>query len=205
MRTVLVVAALAAACSIFGAAVAPRAAAACAAMVTWHDRTYMGYGAADPPKAGRALADRATAPGCNDVVGDGAVPQAPDTKVVVRAIDGVSPTIAIAGEHSIYVNASTFVQLPSHPLHKLYGTGKSPIRTGPTCRVKGRAVVGEGNFGVKRGKEIVRVRVVPKTDVELQRHGTGYVPDNARIAVVGHSCKRNGGVLWVTAQRISPI
>jgi hypothetical protein len=201
--SLLTVAALAAGCTIAGAINAPRGEAACAATVTWHDLTYMGYGDGNRAEAGRRLADPATEPGCSDVVINGAVPDVPDKQIAVRAIRGVSPMIAISGESSVYVNASTFVQLPSHPLHKLYGTGRPPIRTGPSCRVKGRAVVGQGAFGVKRGDETVRIRVASYTAVELQRYGTGYVPENTKIDVVGHSCKRNAGVLWMTAQRIS--
>ena len=200
-RSLVTVAALALVFSLVGAFGAPRSEAGCVAMVTYHGRAYLGYQSG--PALGGALSDTATRPGCNDVVTNPPLPREPDTQVTMHALRDVDPIIAIADENIVYVNASTFVALRSHPLHKFYGTGKTPRPTGPSCRVHGRAVVGEGAFGVRTGKQIVRVRVTANTRVELQRHGTGYVPDRARITVTAKSCTRVGGVRWITATRIS--
>ncbi len=200
-RSLATVAALAAVFSLVGAIAAPRGEASCVAMVTYHGRTYVGY--QPGPALGGALSDTATRPGCNDVATDPPLPREPDVQVKMHALRDVDPIIAIADENIVYVNASTFVALRSHPLHRFYGTGKPPRPAGPPCRVHGRAVVGEGAFGVRTGKRIVRVRVTADTRVELQRHGTGYVPDRARITVTATSCTRLGGVRWITATRIS--
>jgi hypothetical protein len=64
-------------------------------------------------------------------------------------------------------------------------------------------VIDFAGFGVNQGKRTARIIVVPQTDVKLQRYGTGYVPDGARVRVVGRACKQRGDVLWVKARSIS--
>ena len=56
---------------------------------------------------------------------------------------------------------------------------------------------------VKQGKRTSRISVATDTVVELQRAGTGYVPDGARIEVTGRPCERRGTAHLVSAVRIS--
>ena len=188
---------------VLGGIGAARADASCVALLYWHGGPYQGHGDAQLKTRG-PLADAAIRPGCNDIVGPGAPPPQPDTPVTVRRIAGVDPRVAFVDQdRQVYVNASTFPQLPSHPLHEQLGSRPLGWRSAAPCRVSGTAVVDFGNLGLKRGKETARIRVHATTDVQLQRYGTGYVPNGAAITVQGQRCARNGDVLWIDAKRIS--
>src|SRR3954451_5590348 len=119
-RALAAIPALTAAISTFGAIWAPRSEAVCAAQVIWHGRIYIGYNGESGPEAGPALADKATLPRCDDVIINGSPRREPDTPITVHAIPDVDPIIAVVHAEAaiVYVNASTFVALPSHPLHR---------------------------------------------------------------------------------------
>lgn len=181
---------------------ASRGEASCVATLTWQDNVYVGH--AKPVESGAALPEKATLPACNDVVINGEpVKQERDTKVAVRQVRDVDPAIAITRGDSVYVNRSTFPNLRSHPLHELLGSDSVPRRTGASCRISGRARTDFSGISIKRGHGVARVTIARDTDVELERHGTGYVSTGAMITVAGRPCKRSGGVLWISAQRIS--
>lgn len=175
--------------------------ASCVATMRWHGRSYLGH--AKAADTAGVLADKAVRPACNDVIINGQPRKERDTKVKVRQIRGVDPLIAFADRSWTYVNPSTFVDLPSHPLHALLGKDGVPPRTGAECRITGRAVVDALGVSVKHGKRVTPVVVASDTVVELQRAGTGYVPDGARIEVVGRPCERRGPGHFVSAVRIS--
>lgn len=202
MRRALVVV-LAMFVPVSGGLHATRAEASCVALLYWHDRAYTGFGDTEL-RPGARLADAAIRPGCNDVMINGQPATAePDTPVAVRRLQGVDPGVAFADGRQVYVNASTFPQLPSHPLHGQLGGRPAPWRSAAPCRVSGTAVVDYGALGLKRGDQVARIRVRATTDVQLQRYGTGYVADGAKITVVGQRCARNNGTLWIDAKRIS--
>jgi hypothetical protein len=178
--------------------------ASCIPVLEWQSFEYAGYGS-EKVRAGAALAAPATIPGCNDVVVNGELRIEPDHVVAVRRVRGVDPMFAVMQGGGVYVNVSTFPQLPSHPLYKQLGRGSEPPRrASPACTVSGRAVVGPMWFGLQRGRKPVRIEVTRRTDVRLRRGGTGYVPAGTPIRVTGGPCRDVNGVFTVTARRVSP-
>ncbi len=170
---------------------APASHATCAATLDWRDATYVGHGSKHAPKLGTTLRDKAIRPACDDT------PTATDTEapspVAVRRLRNVPAGVAIHAD-ATYVNASTFVNLRSHPLHALLGSNERARTDGEACTVSGVADV-QAN-GVNVAGRVVAVAA--NTKVELQRYGTGYVADGAKIRVTG-SCRDN----WIDAKRIA--
>lgn len=194
-----------AACAAVLAIHAAPSEAACVASLNWRNYTYAGV-ASNPPgvKIGAEVPDRAKVPSCNDLIVNGSVPPVTYTSVPVAQLEGVAPSIALAaGASAIYVNASTFPALPSHPLHKVLNLGRGVPVTGAPCQVKGPATFDAGGMHVNGA----RIVVEPDTKVELQRHGTGFVPPGTVVRVGGSACERKGThphfETWIKARRIA--
>jgi hypothetical protein len=176
--------------------------AACLSTLNWHGYTYLGYGSTGL-KAGEALALPARVPSCDDTVGpEGPKPVTYRDKSVNR-VRGVEPSIAVRGGTSVYVNQSTFPALRSHPLHeRLKGGWKWNRGRGERCRVEGPAVVDPTGLSVDGAKVVVQ----RDTNVELQRHGTGFVPPGTVVRVYGRCVTPNGGdLVWLRATRIARV
>ncbi|MBE2320176.1 hypothetical protein DVA67_029690 [Solirubrobacter sp. CPCC 204708] len=179
--------------------------AACIATLNW--RTYTYTGAASNPagvKIGAELPERAKVPSCNDMVVNGQVPPLTYSDMPVAQLDGVPPSVALAGGASVvYVNASTFPQLPSHPLHRTLGYDRAPERpvSGAPCQVKGVARTDTAGLTVNGA----RVIVTRDTKVELQRHGTGFIAPGTTVRVGGSACEKKYGAIWVKARRIARV
>jgi hypothetical protein len=167
---------------------APAGQASCAASLDWRGSTYVGHGHERGLKLGTRLHDKATRPFCDDTPSE----PKPPSEVVVRRLRGIPPAIALHRDGT-YVNASTFVNLRSHPLHEELGSNRRARTDGEPCTVTGVADVQVNGLNVA-GKVVA---VAVDTKVELQRHGTGYVADGATIRVKG-SCRHN----WIDARRI---
>jgi hypothetical protein len=175
---------------------APAAHASCAAALDWHGSSYVGHGGKDRPHLGATLHDRATRPVCDDT--PTTPPDAADrvpSEVEVHRFRGIPAALAIhADSGGVYVNSSTFVNLRSHPLHAMLGSNRRARTDGEPCTIKGVADV--QLHGVNVAGRAVAVAV--NTKVDLQRFGTGYVPDGTTIRVTG-SCRDN----WIDAKRIA--
>lgn len=181
-----------AACAVAFAAHAAPSEASCIAQLSWRTYSYMGV-ASNPPgvKIGAEVPGMAKVPSCNDVIVNGYVPPVTYSDVPVAALQGIPPSIALAaGASSIYVNTATFPQLPSHPLHWTLRYNTAPERevTGPPCQIKGVAKTDSLGLTVNGA----RILVGKTTKVELQRHGTGFVPPGTTIRVGGSACARQG-------------
>lgn len=190
-------------CAAAFAAHAVPSEAACVAAMNWRNYTYIGV-ANNPPgvKIGAEVPDRAKVPSCNDVIVNGYVPPVTYSDMPVAQLDGVAPSIALAGGAStIYVNTSTFPQLPSHPLHKILRYDTVPERevTGAPCQVKGVAKTDAAGLSVNGA----RIWVGKSTKVELQRHGTGFVAPGTVVRVGGSACEKRYGEIIIKARRIA--
>ena len=181
--------------------------AACLATLNWRTYSYMSV-ASNPAgvKIGAEIPDRAKVPNCNDTIVNGSVPPVTYRDVPVAQLEGIAPSIALsAGASAIYVNASTFPYLPSHPLHKVLGYDRAPeiAVAGAPCQIKGVAKTDSAGLTVN-GARIVVGRT---TKVELQRHGTGFIPPGTTIRVGGSACERKGlepyTQIFVKARRIA--
>jgi hypothetical protein len=189
---------VAAAAVAAGGVWAPSGHAACAPLIYWGGHPYQGYGPV-PVETGAAVPGApARRPACGDRVADGRFVPGKDHYMRVNTIRGVAPGVAVVGEGDVYVNRSTFVALPSHPLHKKLWKGGAERVSGPRCTVTGKAVIDVYGFAVKSA----RIVVTPRTRVLPRRYGTGYVANGARVRVVGRACERQDGELVVKARRI---
>jgi uncharacterized protein DUF6281 len=164
---------------------------ACAPAVRWHGDWYMGQEHGHGLRSGGALGEKALSPACNDTNHS----HAEDRTTTVDRIDGVDPLFALMIGGTVYLNRATFPVLESHPLHRLYGRERLRRLTGPRCRVRGR-LDRYGRVGS------AYVRVTSRTDVRLQRGGSGYIREGTPIAVTGRSCHLPH---LVTAVRIDPL
>jgi hypothetical protein len=194
VRRLLLLTAVAATALTAGAASSE---ASCIATMRWHGRPYLGY--AKAAETAGVLPDKAIQPGCNDVITNGEPRKERSSAVKVRQVRGVDPLIAFADRDWTYVNGSTFVNQANHPLHALLGSDEVPSRAGKECRVTGTAVVDAFGVSVKHGKRVTPVIAAADTVIELQRRGTGYVADGARIVVVARPCHAH----FLNAVRVS--
>ena len=188
------------ACAAAFAAHAAPSQAACVATFNWRTYAYTGMANNVPGvKIGAELPERARQPSCNDMIVNGYVPPVTYSDLPVAEIQGIPASIALAaGPSLVYVNMSTFPQLPSHPLHKRLGYGERTV-TGPPCQVKGVAKTDAAGLSVNGA----RIWVGRDTKVELQRHGTGFVPPGTMIRVGGSACQKFAGETWIKARRIA--
>lgn len=191
----LIVVSVAVAATVHATRDAPAAgtAAKCLLLLRWHHDTYIGH-LLRGYRAGAKLAPRARQGPCADPFDGEIVGGAP---MAIRRLRGLQPAFAVANGGYVYVNASTFPALPSHPMHARLKRmmGDPPQRTGATCRLTGTADFTWGALTVNG----VAVAVWPDTQVDSQRDGTGYVPGGAKIAVDAQPCGEDS----VDAVRIS--
>lgn len=189
--------------ALVGAAFAVHAApseAACVATLNWHGYAYMGHGNVPGAHTGDPIPLPAKAPSCNDTSVNGAPPPATTwSDLSVTRIKGIEPSIAVASSNVVYINQSTFPALPSHPFHKALGQVTWPTIVGQSCQVRGVAKTDASGLYVNGA----RIFVEKDTKVELQRHGTGFVPPGTEIRVGGKACERKYGELWIKARRIA--
>lgn len=188
----------AACAAAFAVHAAPSQAACAIPPVKWRSYSYTPYTQASV-QAGAALPEPGTVPTCNDLIIDGHVPPPSVQNVTVAQVQGVSPSIAITYGSYVYVSASSFPALASHPLHAVLNVGRGPALTGPSCQIKGPAVFKDGAMYVNGA----RIFVEPDTKVEPQRHGTGFVPPGMTVRVGGRACEKRDGVVLITARRIA--
>ncbi len=174
--------------------------AGCIATFNWRTYTYTGMSSNVPGvKIGAELTERAKQPSCNDMIINGYVPPVTYSDLPVAEIEGVPASIALAaGPSLVYVSASTFPQLPSHPLHKQLGYPERSV-TGAPCQVKGVAKTDSAGLSVNGA----RIWVGRDTKVELQRHGTGFVPPGTTIRVGGSACRSSAARRGSRPRRIA--
>lgn len=190
----------AACAAAFAAHVAPSE-ASCIATLNWRTYTYTGTQNNVPGvKIGAELPERAKQPSCNDVIVNGYVPPVTYSDAPVAQIEGVPPSIAVAGGPSvIYVNQGTFPILKSHPLHGRIAAIAWPDITGPSCQIKGPAEINATGLYVNGFKVVVNAR----TKVELQRHGTAFIPPGTMLRVGGSECGTRFDQKVIEARRIA--
>jgi hypothetical protein len=164
---------------------------ACAAALGWHGDSYLGSGNEGRLKPGPELGEKARFPACND-----AGQRDEGTRGAVHRVEGVDPLFALMVGDDVYLNTATFPELRTHPLHDLLGRRRAAKLKGRTCHVSGVASVRTGGLLIGG----VSIRLVPQTDVRLQRAGSGYIPEGTRIRVTARSCHDR----FVTATRIDP-
>jgi hypothetical protein len=199
--------------AVLGGARPESASASCIASARWGGTFYIGMA---PPRDGALplghRLGRSRIPACIDTIPPS--PDEHDTFHGIRRIRGVPPALAFfdTAEKSVYSALGYFPQLPTHPLHALYGAEWDDdhlrgARCQPGVWRRGRiaSVTFTGGFLLRSGRRRIMLDVTPRSQIHgFERQGQPYLQDGDRVRVLIQNCILRDGTPSRDALQVWP-